>query len=68
MLQFLVFFVLLVLAFFVDLEEAVELLHATGGAEDIRSLALALGAMSMVVWSNTAGFICDATKRIQISR
>ena len=22
----------------------------------------------MVVWSNTAGVICDATKRIQISR
>ena len=39
-LQILVFFVLLVFAFFVDLEEAVELQDAAGGAEQISASAL----------------------------
>ncbi len=42
-LQLLVVFVLLVLAFFVDLQEAVELEHAAGGAEQVIGLALAFG-------------------------
>ncbi len=42
-LQLVVFFVLLVLAFFVDLQEAFELHHAAGGAEQIIGVALAFG-------------------------
>ena len=30
--------------------------------------AKANGQSTLVVWSKTAGFICDATKRIQMSR
>ncbi len=67
-LQLLVLFVLLVLAFFVDSQEAVELLHRSGGAESIFGAVLPLAVTSMVVWSKIAGIICEATKRIQISR
>ena len=42
-LQLLVFLVLLVLAFLVDRQEAVELRHAAGGAEQVRRAVLALG-------------------------
>ena len=42
-LQLLVVFVLLILAFFVDFQEALELRHAAGGAEHVRRAVLALG-------------------------
>ena len=66
-LQLLVFFVLAFLGFFVDLQEAVELQHRSGHAEPEAVAAACLASMSTVVWSNTAGIICDATKRCQIS-
>ena len=78
-LQFLVFFVLAVFGLFIDFEEAVELHHRSGDAEPehvVSGLGVpaspplacwVLASMSTEVWSNTAGFICEATKRCQIS-
>ena len=44
-------------------------MHGTGGAERVFGRRSARRrSRSIVVWSKTAGFICDATKRIQISR
>ena len=67
-LQRLVFLVLAVLGLLVDLQEAFELQDRTGNAEAIAvSPLLVLASMSTVVWSKTAGFICEATKRCQMS-
>ena len=65
-LQFLVFLVFAVFGLFVDSEEAVELEHRSGDAEP-ENFAAVFASMSTVVWSKTAGLICEATKRCQIS-
>ena len=66
-LEFFFFLVLAVFGFFVDFEEAVELEHGAGHAEPEGFARRDLASMSTVVWSKTAGVICDATKRCQIS-
>jgi hypothetical protein len=55
---------LLVAPLLVDAEEAVELQDGPGRAETGSGPA----SMSMVVWSKTAGIICEATNRCQIRR
>ena len=66
-LQFFVFFVLAFFGFFVNFQEAVEL-HALIQSRGTRKyLSPDFASMSTVVWSKTAGVICEATKRCQIS-
>ena len=67
MLQFLVLLIFVIFGFLVHLEEAVEL-HHRAGRRETRNLRGVPHADVDVVWSNTAGVICDAIKHLQISR
>ena len=64
-LQRVVIIILRVLGLFVNLQVAIELQDRAGYAEVIRRSACAF--TSTIVWSKTAGTICDATKRRQMS-
>ncbi len=61
-LQLLVVFVLLILAFFVDLQEAVELRDAAGGAEHVGRAVLALGRRRRW-WSDRTPPASSATRQ-----
>jgi hypothetical protein len=67
-LQLLVVLVLRVLAFLVDFRNPLNFGTLPVARNKYVAPSLPWASTSMVVWSNTAGVICDATKRIQISR
>jgi hypothetical protein len=67
-LQLLVFLVGLVLAFLVDLEEAFELEHRTGGAEQVVGAVVPLGGHVDGGLVEQRRHHLAATKRFQISR